>query len=109
MDKQEIFDQCHFGLNIMKESVYVGLTMKSIDYFEASLPIINNIKGDTWAFVERNQIGINYGPTTLLPAAELLDLQKRRPCVRAFFEAHFSEAVFAEKVDEILESLMNEE
>lgn len=32
--KQEIFDKCHFGLNIMKESVCVGLTMKSIDYLE---------------------------------------------------------------------------
>lgn len=57
--KQEIFDQCHFGLNIMKPSVCVGLTMKSLDYFRAQLPIINNIKGDTTAFVNEYKIGFN--------------------------------------------------
>lgn len=57
--KSEIMNQCHYGLNIMKDSVYVGLTMKSIDYFEHGLPIINNIKGDTWEFVEKHKVGIN--------------------------------------------------
>ncbi|HZJ91151.1 MAG TPA: hypothetical protein VFC89_05795, partial [Oscillospiraceae bacterium] len=42
-EKQDIFDKCHFGLNIMKSSVCVGLTMKSMDYFQHGLPIINNI------------------------------------------------------------------
>ncbi|HEY8385669.1 MAG TPA: hypothetical protein VIK82_05540, partial [Porticoccaceae bacterium] len=32
--KRRILDRCHFGLNIMKDSVFVGLTMKSMDYFE---------------------------------------------------------------------------
>ncbi|WP_249869219.1 hypothetical protein [Oceanobacillus saliphilus] len=58
--KQQIFDCCHYGLNIMKDSVFVGLTMKSIDYFEAGLPIINNIRGDTWDLVEKHGIGINW-------------------------------------------------
>lgn len=58
-EKQDIFNQCHFGLNIMKDSVCVGLTMKSMDYFEAGLPIINNIHGDTWWFVEEYKLGIN--------------------------------------------------
>ena len=46
-EKNRIFETCHYGLNIMKDSVFVGLTMKSMDYFEG-LPIINNIQGDTW-------------------------------------------------------------
>ena len=46
-EKMKIFNQCHFGLNIMKRDVYVGLTMKSIDYFCAGLPIISNIPADT--------------------------------------------------------------
>ncbi len=58
--KQKIFDQCQFGLNIMKPSVCVGLTMKSLDYFQAGLPIINNIRGDTWNFVDKYKIGFNY-------------------------------------------------
>lgn len=57
--KQDIFDQCHFGLNIMKESVCVGLTMKSIDYFQQGLPIINNIKSDTANLVEEYGAGVN--------------------------------------------------
>lgn len=57
--KQAIFDKCHFGLNMMKNNVCVGLTMKSIDYFEAGLPIINNIKGDTMKIVENYKIGFN--------------------------------------------------
>ena len=50
----------------MKKSVCVGLTMKSIDYFEFGLPIINNIKGDTWNAVEEYGIGINYRRRDLL-------------------------------------------
>lgn len=57
--KQEIFNKCHFGLNIMKDSVCVGLTMKSIDYFQYGLPIINNIKSDTTKIVEEYESGIN--------------------------------------------------
>lgn len=57
--KQDIFDKCHFGLNIMKDSVCVGLTMKSIDYFQHGLPIINNIPADTAEIVEKYGVGIN--------------------------------------------------
>lgn len=57
--KQNIIDNCHFGINIMKPSVCVGLTMKSIDYFQHGLPIINNIPSDTEKIVEKCQVGYN--------------------------------------------------
>lgn len=57
--KQDIFDSCHFGLNIMKPNVCVGLTMKSIDYFQHGLPIINNIPADTAEMIEKHEVGIN--------------------------------------------------
>ena len=57
--KQEIMSRCHFGLNIMKESVCIGLTMKSVDYFRHGLPIINNIPADTKRLVKENNVGIN--------------------------------------------------
>ena len=57
--KQAIFDKCSFGLNIMKTSVCIGLTMKSLDYFGGALPIINTISGDTQRFVEDRGVGIN--------------------------------------------------
>ena len=43
----------------MKTSVLVGLTTKSIDYVSAGLPLLNNIKGDTYDLVKRYGIGFN--------------------------------------------------
>ncbi len=57
-EKQKILSRCHFGLNIMKSSVCVGLTMKSIEYFRFGLPIINNIPADTQRLVKNEGIGI---------------------------------------------------
>lgn len=57
--KQDILDMCRYGLNIMRDSVCVGLTMKSIDYFMAGLPVINNIGGDTAHLVEKYEAGYN--------------------------------------------------
>ena len=58
--KYEIMSKCHYALNIMKPTVSVGLTMKSIDYLENGLPLINSISGDTERFVEKYHIGFNY-------------------------------------------------
>jgi hypothetical protein len=43
----------------MKDTVCVGLTMKSIDYFQARLPILNSIQADTAKIVDEYRIGIN--------------------------------------------------
>ena len=59
-DKQDIFDKCHFGLNIMK-SVCVGLTMKSIDGFLS--PIINNIP--VTAGIVSMVLGLMYSKLTI--------------------------------------------
>ena len=39
--KKEIFSKCHAGLNLYKSDLYIGLTVKSIDYFNFGLPVIN--------------------------------------------------------------------
>lgn len=57
--KQDIFDKCHFAINIMKPTVCVGLTMKSVDYFQYGIPILNNIQGDTFKFIEQYKNGFN--------------------------------------------------
>lgn len=56
--KQAIMAKCHFGLNVMKSSVCVGLSMKSVEYLRHGLPIINNIPADTQALVETEGVGI---------------------------------------------------
>lgn len=58
-EKYKIFSKCHFGLNIMKPTVCVGLTLKSLSYFEAGLPIINNIQADTSELVNKYEAGVN--------------------------------------------------
>ena len=56
---QEIFNQCWFGINVLREDLAIGITMKSIPYFRGGLPIINTVQGDTSRFVEECNIGIN--------------------------------------------------
>ena len=102
-EKQKIFDSCHYGLNIMKQSVCVGLTMKSMDYLEFGLPIINNIKGDTWIAVDQYAIGINmekYDEDDF----EHYSIQKRLNA-RSFFENNLSERVFEDKLLSIIDEI----
>lgn len=99
--KQVIFDHCHMGINFMKDSVFVGLSMKSIDYFEAGLPVLNNIKGDTWRLVEEEQVGLNYDRSSIT-CEQILEIQAYRSNVRESFNMHFTESVFRDKVKEIL-------
>lgn len=56
---QEIFNQCWFGINVLREDLAIGITMKSISYYRGGLPIINTVQGDTSRFVEECNIGIN--------------------------------------------------
>ena len=107
-EKAKILFGCHFGLNIMKESVFVGLTMKSLDYFEYGLPIINNIKGDTWEFVEQNEIGINYSKQMTFTKEMLENCAKNRVQVRDFFENNFSTENFERQATIILKALFYE-
>ena len=100
-EKQKIFDQCHYGLNIMKASVFVGLTMKSMDYFEAGLPVINNIHGDTWDIIEREKIGVNLKENTTAAEIMVYDAVMRER-VRRFFEINLGEDTFQRKVKELL-------
>ena len=109
--KQAIFDRCHFGLNIMKESVVVGLTIKSIDYFYAGLPILNTIKSDTKQLVSENQIGFNVTEDNLAAIATAIatmsdeEMSAMRKRTQAVFETHFSARAFATEFDEIIASV----
>lgn len=94
--KQQIFDQCHFGLNIMKPTVCVGLTMKSLDYFRAQLPIINSIKGDTTSLVEEYKIGFNdyKNYTSIINQLTMEDYLQMRKNVKQLYEEKFTKEAF---------------
>ncbi len=109
--KKEIFSRCAFGINMMKPGVCVGLTMKSIDYFCYGLPLVNNIPGDTWELVEKEQIGINYQQEK--DAEKLLSLfndmkmkemkYKMQQLYTELFTPEAAETVICERVFPLLE------
>ncbi len=100
-EKQRIFNSCHYGLNIMKQTVFIGLTMKSMDYFEAGLPIINNIHGDTWDMVDLYKLGHNIVDGESLESLIVYDLNMRK-AVRSNYESKFSIEAFELKVSELI-------
>lgn len=107
--KQEIFNKCHFGLNIMKDSVCVGLTMKSIDYFQYGLPIINNIKKDTFDLVNKYKIGININNDNIeefankIAAYDIETIMQMKQNTQQVFDELFSYEAFSKKLDEVME------
>lgn len=56
---QAIFDKCSFAINMIKEDLAIGVTMKSVTYFLGGVPILNTVPGDTERFVDTKQVGIN--------------------------------------------------
>lgn len=100
--KQAIFDETHFGLNIMKSSVCVGLTMKSLDYFQAGLPIVNNIDGDTADMIDAYHIGFN-GYHALIENIEKLqeeDYLLMRENVKKLYFEKFTKEAFVKRLED---------
>lgn len=89
--KHEVMSRCHFGFNLMKPDVCVGLTMKSVDYFRHDLPILNNIPADTAELVDREQVGLNVGEDTAARVAAMTveDCLRMRKNVRRVFDENF--------------------
>lgn len=105
--KQEIMSRCHFGLNIMKSSVCVGLTMKSVEYFRHGLPVINNIPADTAELVAREGVGIQLDEDCAerLLAAKPEWFLELRENVAKMFSAVFERSVIDRQYAEIFEDL----
>ncbi|MBU3127156.1 glycosyltransferase [Clostridium tagluense] len=109
--KQDIFDKCRFGLNIMKDTVCVGLTMKSIDYFQAGLPIINSIQADTAEIVDKYNIGINVTNENIENVADKVanadkdEFTEMRKSTYKVFENLFSLQAFNEKLEDVIKGL----
>lgn len=95
----EIASGCHMGINLMKKSVQIGLTMKSVSYFEMGLPVVNNLKGDTWTFIDKYKAGINIidvGENLVLPNRQ--QLQNAGKQARRMFEELFSRTAFEKQM-----------
>lgn len=90
-NKYRIISQCDFGINIMKNEVCVGLTMKSIDYLSFGLPIINNIPFDTWNIVNKYKCGINIDSSDLdKKILEILKIKTEKNTMISYHNNSFS-------------------
>ena len=105
LKKQEIFQHCHFGINVMKDSVYVGLTMKSLDYLSHGLPLINNIKGDTTELVNKEKIGFNLTDVDKIISLTSDEYKDMRIQTKDTFLKYFENKVINQKFDEVIQKL----
>lgn len=110
--KREVLCKCHYGLNVMKKTVCIGLSMKSIDYLREGIPILNTVAGDTRELVSNYNIGFNID--NLEEAIELVlstssDCNYRmRKNARNVFLRYFSPLAFKERMNEVLAFLESE-
>lgn len=103
--KKEIFSKCYAGLNLYKNGLYIGLTVKSIDYFNFGLPIINNIIGDTSEFVKRYNVGINVDEDTVLDFNEIKKMRINNENIYKLYENNFKSDVFIKRCKEVIDEV----
>lgn len=107
--KAQIFSHCRYGINILRKGVLVGLSMKSIDYLKAGLPLLNNLGGDTVQFVRKAGVGINLSEAASRQvatesAANVCCARKR---AFALFETTFSIKAVKEKMTLIFKEFLS--
>ena len=101
-EKANILCECDYAFNMMIESVKVGLSIKSIDYLSYGIPLINNLKGDTWDIIEKEKIGINISQDTVISRLPSIDRKR----VLNVYNAYFSEEAFRLVVKKELEKII---
>lgn len=103
--KKEILQKSMFGINLMKDTVFVGLTMKSIEYFKNGIPIINNIKHDTENLINEYKAGINFTNHNELAQSILKQTEDEyislRENTKKLYEDYFSKSAYNFKMEKI--------
>ncbi len=103
--KSGIFSRVHAGINIYREDLYIGLTVKCIDYFGHGLPIINNIKGDTWNFVEKYGAGINVTDDLKIDGKKLIGMRKDNRNILDLYDNNFTKKEFISRCSEVIDEV----
>ena len=89
----------------MKDSVEVGLTTKSLEYFSMGIPLINNIRGDTWDIVEEYGAGINYRDLSYVLSEIQNEGDELRDNALKCYSELFTPDVFRKKFCEAMEQV----
>lgn len=109
--KVSILSRCQFAFNIMKTSVMVGATMKSLEYFHSGLILINNIPADTAEIISKYGCGFNICKESVeivsseiakLTAEDIVNMQKAS---RLVFVEKFDEKIITKQFKKYIESV----
>ena len=103
--KSEILAECHAGINIYRDGLYIGLTTKCIDYFKNGLPILNNIKGDTYRMVKEDGVGFNIDDD-LVAAEDIIEKRKHNKNVYQLYKDNFTKDVFMRRCLDVIDEVM---
>ena len=99
-EKKKIFESCHYGFNMMRDTACIGLTMKSLDYLAYDLPLINNVPADTARIVRQHHLGINVADfaetAEKILAVSGEEYEQMRRNVIDFYRENLSDTVFRE-------------
>lgn len=111
-EKHRILAGCHFGLNIMKSSVCVGLTMKSVDYLRHGLPLISSIPADTKNMIEQYRAGVHVADPAQaakqVADAIRSDIRPLRSGARDLYNNHLTSAINQAACSEVLRQTLHE-
>lgn len=103
-EKNEIMSQCDFGINLVKKTVNIALSIKSIEYFRAGLGVINNVPYDTWNLIKTYNAGVNISKyiETLGLSYDLISNTKKN--ARNVYRQLFERRIAKEKFSDLLRS-----
>lgn len=110
-EKCNILGKCQFAFNIMKTSVVVGATMKSLEYFHSGLILINNITSDTVEIINRYDCGYNLQEIGIEETAQRVinltkeEIYKKQIASRKVFSELFDERVITNQFTKYIEKI----
>lgn len=101
LEKIKILALCDYAFNMMKAGISVGLTIKSIDYMSYGLPLINNIKGDTYQIIKQFAVGVNISDSNddIIETISSVDSER----VIEYYKGYLTKEKFVENVKNALE------
>lgn len=95
--KYRIMSNCDLGLNLVKDSVRIALSIKSVEYFRAGLGVVNNVPFDTWKIIEESKSGINISKSLVAEIPRVDDIKKK---ARRVYDEYFSIPITKRKFEE---------
>lgn len=102
---------CWFGYNGYKDSDFIGLSYKSVDYLSMGIPILNSLRADTFKLINDYGGGINFEPQSIDVLIEKMRnltveqiITKKIEALK-IFDKNFSEAHFNDSMDNLFKYL----